>query len=478
MLKKYNIKINFIIFVTTLSIFFSYVTLLSFPLRFSFLLALPILIYEKILTERKVIFISFLIVIIIFVISFINFIKLNHFFINEILSQDFEKKDLYLKFFKKKLFELGIIFYLILFAFKFHDIIISNLEKIINLFLLIFFISTSLFIIKNPIYLGTIFECTSGFFKLSQFIYVENSHFFLVSVPVLFYIIINLEKYIHKPYLIFLSFYLLIFCTFNSTSSYFLMIMVCSLLLIFINKNLFSKNNYLIFSFLIFNSIIFSINTDCKSVEINFKHNPNKSFIGEFHSPKNKIYDTGIKQLFVKSKKIEDETTSKLLEIYNGKNYPDIITEDQKGRINLSASILIYSIINSLETIKKYPFGVGLNQYNFSHELSFKNYLNNKDVYFGKIYNKLALNFLNFNQSSGSINFSKMLSEFGIIAIIIFIFLVYICFSSKLGFNEKSFYLTVILSQLIIRATGYYNNGFILILILTIVTFLKKNEKI
>lgn len=478
MLKKYNIKVNFILLITTLSIFFSHVTFLSFPLRFSFLLALPILIYEKILIERKVVFISFLIISIIFLISFINFVTLNQLLINEILFQDFEKNDLFLNFLKKKIFELGIIFYLILFVSKFQDILNSNLEKIINLFLFIFFISTLVFIIKNPIYLRTIFECTSGFFKLSKFIYIENSHFFLVSVPVLFYIISNLEKYINKPYLIFLSIYLLIFCIFNSTSTYFLMIALCSLFLIFINKNLLSKNNYLIFCFLIFNSIIFSINTDCKSIEADLINDPNKSFIGGFHSPKNKIYDTGIKQLFVKSKKDEDKITSKFLETYNGKNYPNISSEAYDGRINLSASISIYSVINSFETIKKYPFGVGLNQYNFSHELSFKNYLKNKNIYFGKIYNKLALNFLALNQSSGSINFSKMLSEFGIIAVIIFILLVYISFSSKLSFNEKSFYLTLLLSQLIIRATGYYDNGFILILILTMITFLKKNEKI
>ena len=71
---------------------------------------------------------------------------------------------------------------------------------------------------------------------------------------------------------------------------------------------------------------------------------------------------------------------------YDGKNYPNIITDDQKGRLNISISVLIYSIINSFESLKKYPLGVGINQYQITHELSFNRYLIEKDKLKAGIY--------------------------------------------------------------------------------------------
>ena len=75
---------------------------------------------------------------------------------------------------------------------------------------------------------------------------------------------------------------------------------------------------------------------------------------------KDKIYDTGIKLLLSNDNQIKDVEENNYHYNYDGKNYPNIVTDDQKGRLNISISVLIYSIINSFESLKKYPLGVGI----------------------------------------------------------------------------------------------------------------------
>ena len=486
MVKINQIKIYFIILITTLSIFFSYVTLFSFPLRFSFILAFPLFFFEKKNFNKQLYLISIIVIFLFFLeATFVNLSE-NNLGLKSIIS-NIENKGIFYDFLKRKILELGIIFYLIIFVFYYHNIIRQNLKTIINLFLIIFFLSSVYFFYNNPLFIEVFYTCTTGFFNLSKFIYLENSHFFLISIPVILYILVNLDLYIKSPLYLLLGLYLLIFCILSQTSAYFIIVFLSSILILFLNGNKLSKQNIIIFIFLVLNTIYFFNIKNCESIDSKIyqkcisanKSNCNKNYFGGgLLSPKDKIYDTGIKLLLSNDNQIKDVEENNYMKNYDGKNYPNIVTDDQKGRLNISISVLIYSIINSFESLKKYPLGVGINQYQITHELSFNRYLIENDLYFSKIYDSLALNFLSLNKTGGSLNFSKLLAEFGIFSLVIFFSLIYLSLSKKMTFEEKVFYITLLFIQISFRGTGYFNNGFIFVLIFTLLILVKKNENI
>ena len=97
-------------------------------------------------------------------------------------------------------------------------------------------------------------------------------------------------------------------------------------------------------------------------------------------------------------------------------NYEDKPHYKETGfEVNSSSSTYYYSLLVTLETFKKYPFGVGFNDY-----------------YFGYLYTKPILDWFvnkdspimihdyaeNVNQKDGYNNFAKLTVEFGILVLI------------------------------------------------------------
>lgn len=479
MLKTDVIKNHFIILLIALSIFFSHAYLFSFPLRFSFLLAFPLLIYEKIYLKKNLILFSVGLITFIFFTSFFTLINYYNINLDFNIFNDVRSKTLLLYFFdKEKIFEFGIMFYLIIFLYHYSNLIKNNLFKIINIFLIIFFISTCFHLIQNPKNLLLFKECTSGFFNLTKFIYKENSHLHLIGVPILCYSIINIKRYFEKPYLLFLVICFFAFSLLNATTTYFISILGSIIFLIIVNKKFFSYQNLFLITFLILNILIFLNSKSCVSSEDKLLPDRINNFKGTLSSPKKKLFELGLHRLFANKKApYTPNSIDTVEEGYNGLNAGSNYEGDGGTRIGTSFSIPLYSIINSVSVVSKYPFGVGLNQYEKFHEFSFKEYIKNQDVYYGFIYEKLAINILELNKSDGGINFSKLLTEFGILAITIFIALIYLAFSRKMNLEQKSFLLTLLLIQILFRASGYYNNGFLIILILSLITLVRKNEK-
>ena len=69
--------------------------------------------------------------------TFVNLSE-NNLGLKSIIS-NIENKGIFYDFLKRKILELGIIFYLIIFVFYYHNIIRQNLKKNINLFFNYFF---------------------------------------------------------------------------------------------------------------------------------------------------------------------------------------------------------------------------------------------------------------------------------------------------------------------------------------------------
>lgn len=468
MLKKNELKNFSIIFLTTISIFFSYSQIAGYPIRFSFLLAFPFLIYDKVYLNRKLIVWAFISVFAIAIFSFIMFS----------IHEQFEY-NFFNYFSLKKIFEFGIIFYLIIFLYKYCDLVINNIFLIVNIYLIIFISFLTYDFINNFDQFFFISECTVGFFKNTKYLYYENSHFNLVGIPVIFYFIVNIKKFIKSPSTLLMAILFTIFSMINTSTTYYAIILAGAIFIILNNKNFVSLENFLIIIFLISNLAIYYNSKTCEANEESFK--------GTIMTPHTKLFSEGLIKLKKKTdQKILNpgfrfERTDGSYFIYNGKNYPgdasNVMNDYYRdSRMNLSFSVFIYSIINSFESFKKYPLGIGLNQYPLIHELSFSKFLNDQKVYYSDIYlKKLALNTINFN-SGGSINFSKILAEFGIFGIILFCVLLYYSFTKKMKIEQKSFLMIFLIGQILFRGTGYFNNGFILILILSLIIFFRKTN--
>jgi len=76
------------------------------------------------------------------------------------------------------------------------------------------------------------------------------------------------------------------------------------------------------------------------------------------------------------------------------------------------------------------------------------------------------------NYNDGSSNLSKILTEFGILSLILFPLILFFAFTNNMSNENKIFFLSIIFTQLI-RGAGYFNGGFLFSIIIVLLTILK-----
>ena len=133
-----------------------------------------------------------------------------------------------------------------------------------------------------------------------------------------------------------------------------------------------------------------------------------------------------------------------------------------------SSAVLVNAITVTYYSIKDKPFGWGINNYQFAFN---KYMLENIIPTFPEIY------YLNFNDASN--NSLKLIVEFGVFSLLIFLNLLYFIFNKKISISQRALFAGIILTQMA-RAAGYFNGGFILCLVITFILnyrSLYKNEQ-
>ena len=105
------------------------------------------------------------------------------------------------------------------------------------------------------------------------------------------------------------------------------------------------------------------------------------------------------------------------------------------------------------------PFGWGFQGYEFAYnDYNFKN-----DIF--KKYLK------SYNNKDASNNFFKLITEFGIFSLFIYLLILYSLLSNKISTENKIFLIPFLITQSI-RGAGYFNGAFLLIFfLLTIIQF-------
>ena len=109
------------------------------------------------------------------------------------------------------------------------------------------------------------------------------------------------------------------------------------------------------------------------------------------------------------------------------------------------------------------PFGRGFQGY----ELAFNDY--NKENFVQKEWLKA------FNDKDASNTLFKIVTEFGVFSVFLYLMLLIIFLSNKIPIDNKIFLMSFIVTQTI-RGAGYFNGSFLFILFLLFMAQFKKQE--
>jgi hypothetical protein len=129
---------------------------------------------------------------------------------------------------------------------------------------------------------------------------------------------------------------------------------------------------------------------------------------------------------------------------------------------DFTVAVYVNSLKISVATLQDHFFGYGINNYN----KAFINYMGTKVIPpYREIY------FLNYND--GSNNFAKLIVEFGIFSF--FIIFLYFKYFFNIGTDKKNkFFMLGLITIQFFRGAGYFNGGFLLILIFMITDLYEK----
>ena len=181
----------------------------------------------------------------------------------------------------------------------------------------------------------------------------------------------------------------------------------------------------------------------------------------------NLLYDNTCKKkldfVFNKINNLSKITTIKFLKNDTPKykiNNDEEIANKRHNINSASVAVLLKSYEITKKSLTDKPFGWGINNYHLAH-----NYYLKELLIFKSYENYIHL--VNLNKSDASSTLFKLLVEIGIFSILILFFLIKYLVNSNVPIDEKLFFFTIFISSLI-RGVGYFNSGFVIMLIFII----------
>ncbi|MDA7480804.1 hypothetical protein N9A29_05465, partial [Candidatus Pelagibacter ubique] len=134
--------------------------------------------------------------------------------------------------------------------------------------------------------------------------------------------------------------------------------------------------------------------------------------------------------------------------------------------LNVTTIVHLNHYMVTLEALAKNPIGYGFQNYKTA------------GMEFAKANNMVRehsdLKYLNIND--GSNNFNKILVEFGYLSVLLIILFFIFHVKTDLNNNSKIFIFTILITQLL-RAAGYFNGGFLFVVIVgTLSVFIKQKK--
>ena len=353
----------------------------------------------------------------------------------------------------------GSFFLLSIYAISYYygEFINQNINLIIKLFLTIFFISC-IFSILNyrpdaPFFCGGISNFMTSDTLLEQYgdrirdlrlsfrelIFPENSHLGMIAPGIIAYSVYRSTNKKNSKIEIFSLCLFIIICFIKSSTTLLLGIFLSLTLILLFNHKQINKKTLISFVIL----IVFSLSILLLSKECRSRFVP--------------IYDLGFS-----NKTLENKTNSVVGKI--NKNLAYKIENILRTSGNLSSGVVYRALFIAKKSLIEKPFGWGLNRYDQAFD-----YFNNLEPSKNPMLNR-------YNNKDGANNFNKLIVEFGIFGLIIYLFIFLFLINKKISIELKLFYFPFILTQSL-RGAGYFNGGFSLILLLMLFTFIKIYKK-
>ena len=341
----------------------------------------------------------------------------------------------------------GLLYLIIIFLIitKNKNIIYSNFHKILNYFIILFTLSYIFFFVYSNS--DIVLSCYNGWFFRTKFIFLENSHFAIISVPLINYYSLYFSqlKSLSKKNLILLIFSIIfLLISYSNFSTTFLVGMALSQSMI-VFKNYFNSKLFFFSVYII---------TVCIVTLLSYEQCSERSF-GAIKP---------IKEFYI-FKNTQDLSENEIINIDQNKEFNEDFSKFKLQDINMSMSVETFLV--SLEITRKSffekPFGVGFNKYYLSHsEYINKIILSDPDIKKNNI-------------KDGSTNISKLITEFGVFGIFIILLLPIFYFRNK-KIDNLDFFLLSIISMQFLRGVGYFNGGFIFAYILLIYKLIYLNN--
>lgn len=309
--------------------------------------------------------------------------------------------------------------------YYYKEFILKNFNKLINLFLIIFFLILIVSNIVNFFNGSFSINCFFGCFSINRFLYLENSHLAYISSLIIFYHIHNLLNKENVKYFPFFLFFLISLIKNQSTTLLVSNILIAAFFLIFFAKKI---NKLKVISFL----CIFVV-----SIIFIFKA-LHKEKVDDFVN-------------IILDKKDQEKTTL-------------IFTPPKTSHVkNLSSDVYFFNFKIAFNSLVDRPFGWGLFNYQSAH---------NK-------YSKITKSYLEgsswLNNNDGSNILFKSMVELGIFSLILWVPFLFFLFNRKIDFHYKLLIAPPVITQVLIRGSGFFNGGIIVFIILYFYLLFKKN---
>ena len=405
-------------------------------------------------------------------------------------------------------------FLVAIFCLFFRKEIIYNLKNLVLISSIIFFgLNVVDFIINYNLYNISDFNLlnfkrchySTGFFRLN-IIFLENSHFGMVSVALSYYLLylISHEKRIFLKIILFL---IVLSFMYNSSTTYFTGLILSYFAIQLccykkINKQFFFLTTF----FLIIAVLVFSSTKTCikrfKDVGIVYQtfnkiekldyvnkqklNNTNKQKLNNTNKQKLNNAYVSLNKKFNETYRAYNALSQTLSKLIINKDQNEIkikiitekllVLENQLKKfdkekfklvqknvsVNLTTQVYLRSFYILLESIKEKPFGWGLdNYYLASNEYRYKVPFINPDTVF-------------LNSRDASNNFVKLIVEFGVFGLFLLILITFICLNQNIDHKSKIFFMPIIITQLC-RGAGYFNGGFLIGICIIIILFIYKD---
>lgn len=309
------------------------------------------------------------------------------------------------------------------------------ISKQINFFLILFVLSSVLISLFYQYRFNYFYShCVIGCFSMFKLFFLENSHLGMIANSIILYSLFSYSINQNKiNSIIFLIFILICILNYSLTLAISL-IFNC----IFISTFFWKKINRKFLIFLILTSI-FSL-----SLILN-----NKLYLVKIQSIIDPIRNLLFYQEKNKSSKNEIKNEEKKTETLQAKN--------------LSSDVWLKSSKIALISFVNYPLGIGLNNFEIAHK---------------KFIDQVKVNYIEttkLNIQDASFNLAKIITEFGIFSLLLFYLVIKFTLSEKIDLKYKIFILPNIFTQLLFRGAGYFNGGFIILIIVMTYLILEKD---